>query len=68
MRSLMPLAIIIFTVVFWLLLYLLPDPESEAEIARDSYCRMVKIHKESNGEYGWPDYMGSYDNECNEGN
>lgn len=25
-----------------------------------NYCQMVKLHKDSGGENGWPDYKGTY--------
>lgn len=28
------------------------------------YCSMVKLFKESNGNLGWPDYKGSYTQNC----
>ena len=30
----------------------------------DPYCEMVGIWIETGGEYGWPDYRGSYHTEC----
>ena len=29
-----------------------------------AYCEMVKLHKKTNGESGWPDYKGSYAERC----
>lgn len=31
---------------------------------QDHYCEMVKIHIDSNGQYGWPDFRGIYYREC----
>ena len=28
------------------------------------YCEMVSIHKTTGGEYGWPDYKGTYQEYC----
>ena len=28
------------------------------------YCEMVQIHKESNGNYGWPDFKGIAEEVC----
>ena len=28
------------------------------------YCEMVQIHKESNGNYGWPDFKGVAEEVC----
>ena len=32
----------------------------------NNYCEMVKIHIDSNGENGWPDYNNNYKELCNE--
>lgn len=29
-----------------------------------TYCQMVSKYKETNGEFGWPDYQGTYDQRC----
>lgn len=29
-----------------------------------TYCEMVKTFKESNGQYGWPDYRGNARRVC----
>lgn len=31
---------------------------------QDLYCEMVEIHKDTGGEYGWPDYNQNYDEVC----
>jgi len=28
------------------------------------YCEMVLIHNQTGGEFGWPDYKETFDNEC----
>ena len=28
------------------------------------YCEMVQIHRESNGNYGWPDFRANADEAC----
>lgn len=35
------------------------DYEDEKQIDAN-YCQMVKLHKDSDGENGWPDYKGIY--------
>ena len=30
----------------------------------DLYCEMVEIHKDTGGEYGWPDFNDNYDEVC----
>jgi len=32
------------------------------------YCEMVSAWQETNGEHGWPDYNGNYDEVCTDGN
>lgn len=39
------------------------DEHSEQKEERQ-YCEMVKLHKESGGENGWPDYKKQYDKVC----
>lgn len=36
----------------------------EATEQQTVYCKMVKLHKDTNGESGWPDYQGSYAKRC----
>ena len=36
------------------------DFERQAE----RYCEMVNLHKQTNGEQGWPDYSKNYDEVC----
>lgn len=37
---------------------------TQAEEQLERYCNMVERWQESNGEYGWPDFHGTYDEEC----
>ena len=39
---------------FWAM----PDPGGSP------YCEMVTIYNQSGGEHGWPDYRGTYKQEC----
>lgn len=39
------------------------DFEEQKSIA-DNYCEMVEIHKRTGGGAGWPDYKGTYDEQC----
>lgn len=34
------------------------------DVELKQYCEMVKLHKESDGENGWPDYKKQYDKIC----
>lgn len=36
--------------------------QAEEQAQHDLYCEMVQIHKDSNGQYGWP----AYDGECDQ--
>jgi hypothetical protein len=36
----------------------------DAVLQQDHYCQMVKLHKDTNGDAGWPDYKGIYDQSC----
>jgi len=41
------------------------ERDFEAELAY--YCDMVDTFKDSKGEYGWPDYKGTYERDCKKG-
>lgn len=34
------------------------------EPEREEYCKMVRIHQDTNGRHGWPDYQGAYESQC----
>ena len=38
--------------------------EREQRAQQESYCEMVGLYVESNGEYGWPDYKGNAKEVC----
>lgn len=38
-----------------------PDDRAMAWV---EYCEMVALYKDTRGEYGWPDYKGTYEEEC----
>ena len=42
------------------------DNKSEADIQLEQYCEMNDIRIESNGEFGWPDFKGTYEEQCND--
>lgn len=33
----------------------------EAKAEQANYCEMVSLFKKTNGEYGWPDYKGTFE-------
>lgn len=35
--------------------------DNELEMKQSHYCEMLQIHKDSNGQYGWPPYNGECD-------
>lgn len=37
----------------------------DLDIQKSNYCDMHRIFQESNGAYGWPDFKGSYSEQCN---
>ena len=40
---------------------------NDSELERDAdqnYCEMVDLHKQSNGDLGWPDYKNTYEKGC----
>ena len=43
----------------------LPDGQpDDLEQQRALYCEMVETFKNTAGEYGWPDYKGTYRRDC----
>lgn len=36
----------------------------DLEQQRALYCEMVETFKNTGGEYGWPDYKGTYKRDC----
>lgn len=36
----------------------------DIEQQRALYCEMVETFKNTGGEYGWPDYKGTYRRDC----
>lgn len=40
------------------------DQPDDLEQQRALYCEMVETFKNTGGEYGWPDYKGTYRRDC----
>lgn len=58
-----PFYLIIFVIVLaWFTEASLHEAEGDKE--RAHYCEMVDIHTSSLGENGWPDYKGTYAEDC----
>jgi hypothetical protein len=56
---------VIFIICGLLVLALAGSIDYDEELARDEhYCFMVEMFKQSNGESGWPDFNGNYDEVC----
>lgn len=36
----------------------------DRDIAWTEYCSMVALHQETTGQFGWPDFKGTYEDEC----
>jgi len=49
--------------IFFALLMALPEG-NPAEVEAGVYCEMVEMFQDTNGEFGWPDYKGIYNNTC----
>lgn len=63
---------ILVSPVCWLLILLIlglgwvGNMDLEDAIRADqTYCKMVKDYKTSDGAIGWPDYESRYDRDCN---
>ena len=37
---------------------------AEMVVAEKEYCTMVKQNIDTGGNYGWPDYKGTYETNC----
>jgi hypothetical protein len=57
----------LFALLFWVVLAVGAMDAEDAELERDHYCRMVQVYEQTGGEYGWPDYGGVSESECNQG-
>ena len=49
-------AFLLAVVVLVLGLAMADTERNEAQAQHDHYCDMVQIYKDSQGEYGWPNY------------
>jgi len=58
-----PVVLIVILFLLAIGLAMIEDPRERKEL--DHYCEMVTIFKESNGEYGWPDFKRNYEEICN---
>ena len=47
-----------------LALWLMSPDEEEVTLQQDIYCDMVGRYLDTYGEFGWPDYKGIYETEC----
>lgn len=41
------------------------DKEQQKQ-SESEYCQMVKLYKQTNGDFGWPDYHRSYAEWCSD--
>ena len=51
----------------WAVLSLIDIPADKSDDLEQQhvlYCQMVETYKTTGGEYGWPDYKGSYKRDC----
>lgn len=57
--------LVLFGIGLLALVTLIGQMDEAAEVAeRDHYCEMVKLHMQTKGEHGWPDYRSIYRTEC----
>ena len=38
----------------------------DAQHSESHYCNMVTLYEGTDGENGWPDYLGKYEDDCGE--
>ena len=50
--------------VFFIIVLGIIFPENMENEESEIYCEMVLIHKQTGGEFGWPDYKETFDREC----
>lgn len=36
----------------------------DIQAEQNEYCAMVQLYLDTEGEYGWPDYTGNFENKC----
>lgn len=60
-------ATICFTLLLGVFLFGLAQRHEIDEVAAEQiqYCKMVALHDETSGEFGWPDYQHTFDEFCN---
>jgi len=43
-----------------------PQLEKELRLQDEQYCEMVKLWRDTDGQNGWADYNGNYEEVCDE--
>lgn len=56
--------LILIGVVVMLTLSHATSARDDLEAMQAEYCEMTKLHKETNGQLGWPDYRGNANEVC----
>lgn len=56
----------LFCILVLTALSLTVDNHADMELQQQHYCDMVQLHKDSNGELGWPDYNNTFKENCND--
>ena len=49
---------------FAIIIGMMNTPEHEPTKEAQLYCEMVQTYKDTNGQYGWPDYRGEFRKVC----
>lgn len=56
--------VLLVIVVLTVMVGLTGCTDVESEVNNSEYCELVGVYLDSNGEYGWPDYLNKYDDFC----
>lgn len=53
----MPYPVVIFGVVLVTLIFMVTSGDADnAQYQQELYCEMVQTHRDTGGEFGWPDF------------
>jgi len=50
--------------VFFIIVLSIFFPVENQNEQSEIYCEMVLVHRQTGGEFGWPDYKETFDKEC----
>ena len=54
----------LFFFLFFMIVLTIGFPTENQNEETETYCEMVLVHRQTGGEFGWPDYKETFDTEC----